>query len=96
MDVSGRPDLAEYSLPALLQAITSVHPVEAVPPPTVFTTNLRHYQTQSLAFMLQVERNSDVSSVNTTRGGWFADELGMVSKLNCYRGTVETTTNGYT
>ena len=57
--------------------MTTVHPVEMSPPAGVFVTELRHYQKQSLAFMLEEER----SNVKTgkIRGGWLCDELGMVS-----------------
>ena len=47
LNVAGRPDLNDYSLRTLLQAVTSVHPVEVTPPAGVFTTQLRHYQKQS-------------------------------------------------
>lgn len=77
LDVSGRPDLDEYSLRALLQAITTVHPVEISPPAGVFTTNLRHYQKQSVAFMREEERRR--REAHEIRGGWLCDELGMVS-----------------
>lgn len=72
--MDSRPNLYEYSLAALLQAVTSVHPVEVSPPP-IFQTTLRHYQKQSLAFMLEVEQSQEKEG--TTRGGWLADELGM-------------------
>lgn len=77
LNVSGRPDLDEYSLRALLQAITAVHPVEISPPAGIFTTNLRHYQKQSLAFMREEERRNVANG--KIRGGWLCDELGMVS-----------------
>ena len=44
---ANRPDLPQYSIQALLEKLTVVHPVEATPPPTCITT-LRHYQKQSL------------------------------------------------
>ena len=48
-----------------------VHPVEMSPPAASgFTTVLRHYQKQSLAFMVDAERTHG-------RGGWLADEVGM-------------------
>lgn len=72
--MDSRPNLDEYSLAALLQTVTSVYPVEASPPP-IFQTTLRHYQKQSLAFMLQAEQSQEKGG--TTRGGWLADELGM-------------------
>jgi hypothetical protein len=56
--MTGRPELTDYSLQALLQAVTSVHSVEITPPPGIFTTQLRHYQKQSLAFMLGEEERT--------------------------------------
>jgi len=75
--VAGRPDLDEYSLRALLQTITTVHPVELSPPTGVFTTELRHYQKQSYAFMLEEERR--IVAEKVVLGGWLCDEVGMVS-----------------
>jgi len=55
----------------LLKEITVVHPVELQPPiGSGFVTTLRHYQKQSLAFMVDTEKNH-------LRGGWLADEVGM-------------------
>ena len=48
-----------------------MHPIEMQPPVgSGFVTPLRHYQKQSLAFMVDTENNSE-------RGGWLADEVGM-------------------
>ena len=67
---SGRRS-AEFSVRKLLQEVTSVHPVEIQPPVgSGFVTPLRHYQKQSLAFMVDTEKNH-------LRGGWLADEVGM-------------------
>ncbi|KAL9189332.1 hypothetical protein ACHAXT_011822 [Thalassiosira profunda] len=61
----------ELSVRKLLEKVTTVHPVEISPPVgSGFTTSLRHYQKQSLAFMVDTERTS-------SRGGWLADEVGM-------------------
>ena len=68
---------SQFSVRSLLQAITTVHPVEVSPPPDVFKTNLRHYQRQSLAFMLEKERDGAAQNTNKSRGGWLADEVGM-------------------
>ena len=76
LNMAGRPDLDEYSLRALLEAVTSVHPVEISPPSGVFTTELRHYQKQSVAFMLEQERRQ--VGAGKIRGGFLCDELGMV------------------
>mmetsp|Transcript_4648 Transcript_4648/g.10520 ORF Transcript_4648/g.10520 Transcript_4648/m.10520 type:complete len:946 (-) Transcript_4648:127-2964(-) len=63
--------VAEFSVRKLLEKITTVHPVEMQPPVgSGFTTPLRHYQKQSLAFMVDTERASK-------RGGWLCDEVGM-------------------
>ena len=43
---SNRPNLPRYSVSALLEQLTIVHPVEATPPENRFSTNLRHYQKQ--------------------------------------------------
>ena len=64
----------------LLKEITVVHPVEVQPPiSSGFVTPLRHYQKQSLAFMVDTEKKFD-------RGGWLADEVGMgkVSQLSLF------------
>ena len=62
---------AEFSVSKLLKEITVVHPVELQPPVSSgFVTPLRHYQKQSLAFMVDTEKNH-------LRGGWLADEVGM-------------------
>ena len=67
---SGRRS-AEFSVRKLLQEVTSVHPVEIQPPVSSgFVTPLRHYQKQSLAFMVDTEKQH-------LRGGWLADEVGM-------------------
>lgn len=66
----------QSSIRTLLQALTSVHPVEISPPAGVFTTELRHYQKQSLAFMCEEERRTVANGM--TRGGWLCDEVGMV------------------
>lgn len=59
---SNRPDLPQYSITALLEKLTSVHPIEVTPPANSgFVTNLRHYQKQSLAFMLDTERSTGPS-----------------------------------
>ena len=62
---------AEFSVRALLEKVTTVHPVEMSPPVrSGFTTALRHYQKQSLAFMVDIERTKN-------RGGWLCDEVGL-------------------
>lgn len=81
---NGRP--AEYSVRKLLEKITTVHPIEIAPPAgSGFVTSLKHYQKQSLAFMVDLERGSDDArknrdcneSVEPTRGGLLADQVGM-------------------
>ena len=75
-----RPAPREYSVRALLDQVTKVHPVEITPPP-VFVTPLRHYQRQCLAFMQNVEQSSNLlgndNCFNDIRGGWLASEVGM-------------------
>ena len=67
----------ELSVRKLLQKLTAVHPVEISPPSgSGFTTDLRHYQKQSLAFLVDVERTSATDN-QKMRGGWLADEVGM-------------------
>jgi hypothetical protein len=62
---------ADYSVRKLLERMTTVHPVEMQPPAdSGFVTPLRHYQRQSLAFMVDTERTA-------SRGGWLCDEVGM-------------------
>lgn len=71
------PPAAEFSVRKLLQMVTTVHPVEISPPSgSGFTSNLRHYQKQSLAFMVDLERASSEDN-QKARGGWLADEVGM-------------------
>lgn len=68
---AGPRPAADYSVRNLLQRLTIVHPVEMQPPVgSVFVTPLRHYQKQSLAFMVDCERTAN-------RGGWLCDEVGM-------------------
>ena len=68
---------AEFSVRTLLQKLTTVHPVEISPPAeSGFTTDLRHYQKQSLAFMVDIEKASATDN-EKMRGGWLADEVGM-------------------
>lgn len=68
---------AEFSVRTLLQKLTTVHPVEISPSAeSGFTTDLRHYQKQSLAFMVDVEKASATDN-EKMRGGWLADEVGM-------------------
>ena len=68
---SNKSPSAEFSVSKLLKEITVVHPVEVQPPVgSGFVTPLRHYQKQSLAFMVDTEKKSN-------RGGWLADEVGM-------------------
>jgi len=60
---------ADFSIRRLLERVTTVHPVEIQPPVgSGFVTNLRHYQKQSLAFMVETERTH-------SRGGWLSDEV---------------------
>ena len=67
---------ADYSVRKLLEQMTTVHPVEMQPPIcSGFVTPLRHYQKQSLAFMVDTERTR-------SRGGWLCDEVGM-GKVRC-------------
>ena len=76
---------AEFSVRKLLQMVTTVHPVEISPPAgSGFTTDLRHYQKQSLAFMVDVERASTEDN-QKMRGGWLADEVGMGKVSLLYR-----------
>jgi SNF2 family DNA or RNA helicase len=77
-----RPD----TLPAktLLDAVTRIYPSERTPPASsAFVTPLRHYQKQSLAFMIDTEE-SQVEWMNrllhddfATRGGWLCSDVGM-------------------
>ena len=66
----------------LLDAVTRVYPAERSPPPP-FRTDLRHYQKQSLAFMMDVEESGTSWSMKNhdlemdTRGGWICSEVGM-------------------
>jgi len=85
----------ELSVRKLLQKLTAVHPVEISPPSgSGFTTDLRHYQKQSLAFMVDVERTSATDN-EKMRGGWLADEVGMgkVSPTCTNHSSTHTSTN---
>jgi SNF2 family DNA or RNA helicase len=73
--------LQRTSVQALLNAVTRVYPKEQAPPPP-FCTTLRHYQKQSLAFMVDVEQSTDRNCARRmndadTRGGWLCSEVGM-------------------
>ena len=50
--------------------VEQVFPVESNAP-AGFTANLRPYQRQSLAFMVERERGTERA------GGWLCDEMGM-------------------
>ena len=72
----------DLSIQTLLNAVTRVYPREQAPP-APFRTPLRHYQKQSLAFMVDVEQQQ-LSGDNSwkmhgvdTRGGWLCSEVGM-------------------
>jgi hypothetical protein len=54
----------------LLDAVTRIYPSE-VATPLPFATTLKHYQKQSLAFMMDVENNYDMSS------SWICSDVGM-------------------
>jgi len=54
----------------LLEAVTRIYPSEVAPSPP-FVTQLKHYQKQSLAFMMDVEQNYQVKS------GWICSDVGM-------------------
>lgn len=82
-----------YSVAELLKSVTAVYPSEVTPPPIVKTT-LKHYQKQSLAFMQDVEKNIDASTVGRIDvhphvgtghynivGGWLSSEVGMGKTL---------------
>lgn len=86
---SNRPSPAEYSIQAILTRVVTVYPSEILPPAS-FTTPLKHYQKQSLAFMCDVERSSDAGIAGyirswyagtwtsyRARGGWLSAEVGM-------------------
>jgi SNF2 family DNA or RNA helicase len=68
----------------LLDAVTRIYPSERTPPASsTFVTPLRHYQKQSLAFMIDTEE-SQVEWMNrllhddfSTRGGWLCSDMGM-------------------
>ena len=55
----------------LLEAVTLIYPSEITPPSPPFLTKLKHYQKQSLAFMMDVEHNYQVKS------GWVCSDVGM-------------------
>jgi len=74
---NNRSPSAEFPVSKVLKEITVVHPVEIQPPVSSgFVTPLRHYQKQSLAFMVDTEKQH-------LRGGWLADEVGMGKVSNC-------------
>ena len=45
--------------------------------------NLRPYQRQSLAFMLDIEKRIEPGDATAGRGGWLADEMGMGKTAVC-------------
>ena len=62
---------SQLSITELLKTLTTVYPCEMQPPArSGFTTTLKHYQKQSLAFMVNAETNHK-------RGGLLCDEVGM-------------------
>ena len=61
----------EFSVRKLLKNVITIYPVKMQPPVgSGFTTTLRHYKKQGLAFMVNTERM-------TNQGGWFCDKVGM-------------------
>ena len=61
----------DFSVLRILERVTGVYPVEMRPEAgSGFRTPLRHYQMQSLAFMVDSERRSN-------RGGFLCDDVGM-------------------
>ena len=64
----------------LLRAITKVLPAQA-PQPVAITTDLRHYQKQSLYFMVELERgpptSTDTNLGGNLRSGFLCSEVGM-------------------
>ncbi len=55
----------------LLDAVTRIYPTEIAPQSPPFATELKHYQKQSLAFMMDVEHNYSIKS------GWICSDVGM-------------------
>jgi SNF2-related domain len=65
---------SRYSYPtvdSMMQAATRVYPQEVTPPSALIPTTLKHYQKQSLAFMLHVENTYRIKS------GYLCSEVGM-------------------
>jgi hypothetical protein len=68
---AGLPTNTHVSAQELFEDVTRLYPREEAPPPALFRTKLYHYQKQSLAFMIDVERNE------AEKGGWLCSEVGM-------------------
>jgi superfamily II DNA or RNA helicase len=66
----GADDPSQASIKSLLQKVTNNYSQEAEPPRSKFTTTLRSYQKQSLAFMKNLEERG-------MRGGWLSSDVGM-------------------
>lgn len=64
-------DVSHVSVRGLLKQVSKNHSTVVVPPPEIFTTELRPYQKQSLSFMKNVESRFDRPV------GWLASEVGM-------------------
>ena len=68
----------------LLKLIEQVYPVESPDPAGLAVgIELRPYQRQSLAFMLDIEQRIDQGDRSAGRGGWLADEMGMGKTAVC-------------
>jgi len=62
---------SQVTVKQLLEAVTRIYPSEVSPPSPTFVSELKHYQKQSLAFMMDVEHNY------STKSGWICSDVGM-------------------
>jgi len=73
----------------MAKAVEQVYPVESQAPAGLLSTiQLRPYQKQSLAFMLDMESSTDTATLGhrngrSIRGGWLSDEVGMGKTMVC-------------
>eukprot|EP00529_Nitzschia_sp_RCC80_P017439 CAMPEP_0113448776 /NCGR_PEP_ID=MMETSP0014_2-20120614/4944_1 /TAXON_ID=2857 /ORGANISM="Nitzschia sp." /LENGTH=835 /DNA_ID=CAMNT_0000340005 /DNA_START=16 /DNA_END=2523 /DNA_ORIENTATION=- /assembly_acc=CAM_ASM_000159 len=77
------PTRKDAPVKSALDAVTRVYPSERSPP-APFVTPLRHYQKQSLAFMMDAEASGRAWTSDShphvgikARGGWLCSEVGM-------------------
>ena len=86
-----RPRRVSFSADEILEACTQVYPVEVAEPAGLLpSVQLRPYQKQSLAFMIDIEQSTEQvllgeqrGTNQRIRGGFLCDEMGMGKTMVC-------------